>query len=288
MNYKLVFSRFFLVGLFISSCNSDENKNLESDKMDACDTLRSADSSNTSAKVFILPAPLQVATTLKILDIPYDEKNIVPPAKARTDYSSSYLKALNLGIYTIDLGYATLYDQRQTSLDYIKSIGKLMGDIGINSSIQNEMVKRFKNNIQKPDSLYKIILESYNNTHAYFQNNQREEMGMFILSGGFIEGLYLSLNNEHIQKKEALHNLIGQQKLFLNNILELLQYADTQADVADLAQKLNSLKEVYDTIEVSYSDSENGKIATKCFITKEQLIILLNKVRAVRNAIVNA
>jgi hypothetical protein len=52
------------------------------------------------------------------------------------------------------------------------------------------MVRRFENNIYHQDSLYAIILQGYGQANAYFQSNRREELGMYILSGSYIEGLY--------------------------------------------------------------------------------------------------
>lgn len=282
---KFIYSLFVLLTLFsyfLTGCTNDKNSESTTTEISDASNNKQEVTKGEDAKIFILPAPLQIATALKTLNTGYSETLLMPSKKYR-EYSSNYLRAVNLGIYTIDLGYATVYGQNQTCLNYAKVIQAMTKDLGITSSIHLDMVKRFENNIQNKDSLYQIILESYSEAHNYFQNNQREDVGFFILSGSFIEGLYLSLNNKAVLKNVQLQNLVGQQKLFLENIMELLQYMDKNEYATDLNQKLQTLKKEYDLIEVAYGDSENGKTAIRCNITQEQLTKLLNKVTEVRN-----
>lgn len=110
---------------------------------------------------------------------------------------------------------------------------------------------------------------------------------MYILSGSYIEGLYLSLHFKEIPENRVLRNLIGQQKLFLENIIELLQYTEEKPETVALLVKLMSIKKEFNAISVVYDDSGNGKIAVKCSVDLHQLASLLNKVIEVRNKIIN-
>lgn len=234
---------FVIVCILCSSCTSESSYDGVSD----LDSMRAAAESGT--KIYTLPAPLQVATALSMYDIKYENSLINDPQQANASFSSNYARALNLGLYTIDLGYATVYEQKQSSLHFMKLMASLMDDLGISSGVKPSMLQRFENNKQDQDSLYKIILENYAYAHDYFQQNGREEVGLFIMTGAFVEGLHLSLNHKGVGSKLPLNNLIAQQKLFLKNITELLQYHES-AEVEKLLEKLTALSAVYDQVEV--------------------------------------
>lgn len=258
------------------------------------DSTRISDSANASGphldsndlRVFTLPAPLQVSTLLKMQDIDYNENILLPSKKPAVVFTSNYSRALNLGIYTIDLSYATVYGQHQTALNYVKTMESLVKDLGISSGISSQMVKRFENNIKRQDSLYHIILQSYSQANEYFQTNKREEIGMYILSGSYLEGLYISLHSKGITSGSVLQNLIGQEKLFLENIMELLQYTEENPETVDLLQKLMLIKKEFEKISVIYDDPGKRKIVVKCNINADQLNSLLNKVTEVRNKVI--
>jgi hypothetical protein len=287
MKFKISSFAFISVLLYIlSSCGNGTKPDDASVITDSATKGPHLDSNDL--RVFTLPAPLQVATLLKTEELDYNEAMLVPSKKEKKVYPSNYLKALNLGIYTIDLSYATVYEQHQTALNYVRTMEMLVQELGISSGVSGRMVRRFENNIRKQDSLYRIILQSYSQANEYFQTNNREEIGMYILTGSYIEGLYISLHFKEIPNNMTLRNLIGQQKLFLENIIELLQYTEEKPETVDLLLKLMVIKKEFDPINVLYGNSENGKMAVKCTVDLRQLEGLLNKVMEVRNKIINS
>lgn len=287
MNFKFLPLVLFSI-VVLSSCSTGGGKDENANSLDSNSTKGPHLDSN-DLRVFTLPAPLQVATLLKTQDLKYNEKILLPSQKTGTIvYSSNYLEALNLGIYTIDLAYSTVYEQHQTALNYVKIMQSMVQDLGITGGVSKRMVDRFENNIRKQDSLYRIILQSYSQANEYFQSNKREEIGMYILSGSYIEGLYISLHFKEIPNNMVLRNLVGQQKLFLENIVELLQYTEEKPETVDLLVKLMSIKKEFDTISAVYDESDKGKIAVKCSVTMQQLVSLLDKVIDVRSKIIKS
>lgn len=284
MRYYL-FIAFIISAFIFASCNN-ENQKID-DNSGKSDTTASKEKNDSSdMHVFTLPAPLQVATLLKTMDIKYNEKMLVPCKRKLPLFSSNYIRALNLGIYTIDLSYATVYNQSQNAIDYAKSIQIMTQDLGLSGGVTKQIVSRFEANINKQDSLYKIILQSYNLAHQYFQANKREEIGMYILAGSYLEGLYITLNFREIPSDNRLVNLIGQQKIFLENIIELLQYTEEKPETVELLQQLMSLKKEFEPIRVQFQDTSDGRVAVRCDMTIQQLANLLAKTTELRNKII--
>ena len=178
-----------------------------------------ANGSENDLQVFVLPAPLQVATILKTEHFDYREDLLYPVSQGEGTQTA---QSISLGFYLIDLGYMAVYDERQQSLQYLKRIKELMDQLGIVGMMENEVIKRFERNIESPDSLSKIILESYTLINDHFAANEQEDLGLLILSGCYLEGLYITLNSFEQDHPLSLYmKLLDQHEGFLNNILAL-------------------------------------------------------------------
>ncbi|MEM9155510.1 MAG: hypothetical protein AAGB13_10810, partial [Cyanobacteria bacterium P01_F01_bin.33] len=120
------------------------------------------------------------------------------------------------------LGYTAVYNERQRSIQYLRQVKELMGQLGIVGMVENEMIQRFETHLAEPDSLSKIILEAYSMINEHFNLNQQEDMGLLILSGCYLEGLYLTLNSyQEDQPLPLIVKLLDQHETFLQNLLEL-------------------------------------------------------------------
>lgn len=218
---------------------------------------------------------------LMLEEEPYNSRHLVTTVPA-TGFTNNYSRALGMGGYMVDMGYACLYDQRQTALNYAKAVQTLMNDLGLNSSIKMNMVKRFEANIRNNDSLYTIILDSYGQAHNYFQENGREETGLFIMCGSYVEGLYLTLQSKEILTNTKLRNLVGQQKIFLDNIIILCGYMTDKPEVKQLEEMMKEIESGFDGITVKVEESQDGAVAVNSNITYNQLKKLTSKVKEVR------
>lgn len=267
-------------GIFSSCGNSETDSSVAEGK----DSSRISDPAN-SMKVFLLPAPLQVASVLKLGDVKYSEKILEKTQKSTADYHVAYLKALNLGIYSIDMGYTAVYSDYSNMMKYASKIQGIMNDLNIRSGVKPNTVERIKENTTNKDSLYLIILESYRDAHEYFKTNQREDVGLMILAGAFIEGLYLSSALAKDNQNRELMQLIGQQKTFLQNITFLLKKYPEQKDIQSIIAKMDALSAVFDGIDISYNPSTDR--LSNVSISTLQLDQICKRTGNIRNEIIN-
>jgi len=237
-----------------------------------------------SFKLYTLPSPLQIATAVKLFDKQYTEVILSPTNKSKANFRNNFQKAVNLGIYSIDMGYATLYEQNQATFYYLAIIEKLSRELDIRGGFNTSSVKRFETNIQQQDSLYSIILSTFSNTHRYLQENDREDAGLLIIAGSFIEGLYISSKLAAQGHDVQLKNLIGQQKIYLQNLTELLERYENQEDISKLNNSLKELSTLYNEVDVIYHESNilRGKVS----MTEEQLKAISAKINDIRNEVV--
>ena len=134
-------------------------------------------------------------------------------------------KPLNLGIYTTDLSFASLFDQAQTSLKYMDATKKLATEMGISDAIDEETMKRLEQNLNKRDVVMDIISETFLNSSSYLKENDQQDVAAMVLVGGWIEGLYIGTQmiGNHPVKGNKLVDRIAEQKLSFSIVERMLQ-----------------------------------------------------------------
>ena len=271
---NLLFLLYF-VTVFVSACSGDseqkETPSVQTDKFNPDIDL------GEGIKAFSLPAPLQVSTALKLLDIPYDE-SLLGPKKINPAHSSKFDKCINLGISSIDLGYATMYDDPSVAMIYGEKMETLAKDLDLSTSFDLNMLKRMDNNRENKDSLYQIILEAFGNIQSYMQEHEREEEGLIIAGGAYIEGIYIltQLATDSDQHYPGMENVIFEQESYLENIIILLNNFSADDRSKELVDHLQIIKALYANIRST--DEKNISGMSRPAVTK-----LTTKVEEIRN-----
>ncbi len=274
----------FVALIAFNSCggNSDNVTNITENKVDA--EKKDADSAGQT-KVYSLPAPMQIASAIKKTNPKFID-GITSPI--RTDFTSDFNKIINLGIYAVDLGYSNVYEQNQSSLNYFTAAAKIADELRILGAFDPGYVKRYRDNSNNKDSVMLFTLRSFNNIHEYLINNNRTDDAYVLLTGSFIEGAYLSSKIQNQNKDKALVQVIGQQKLFLESILELLAVYKDKKEINDLITELTELNQIYAGITITYSTTTdiNTKKIEPLAISEEGLKQIGDKLTAIRNSLV--
>jgi hypothetical protein len=164
-------------------------------KSDAEDVDAAAiESKNNVSKVFYaVPSPSELSAMIKATGANYNKNMLNAPAN-EPKYTSIIKKAMNLGVYGADLSYTSTFDQTQESMVYMGVCKKLADGLGITGAINENTVKRMEKNLNNKDSLLKIISDTYLETDIYLKNNDRAGVSALVVAGGWIEGLFISVN----------------------------------------------------------------------------------------------
>ena len=112
---------------------------------------------------------------------------ILNPVENISRYTTTKSMALNLGIYSTNLSYASLFDQTQASIRYMTASKRLAEGLGILNAIDNSIIQRLEENVNNREVIMDIISESFLNTNSILEENDRVAVGSIILVGGWIE-----------------------------------------------------------------------------------------------------
>lgn len=245
-----------------------------------------------------VPSPLEISYLLKDAGTHYDYNILNDPNKV-SNYSSNFAKALNLGIYGTDLGYANIYEENQDAILYLNSIKGLANDLSIGQFFDFATIGRLALNSKNLDSLLLITTQNFNSINSYLQENQRSNLSVLILTGGWLEALHITCqiavknpDNEKLVEK------IGEQKIILDNIRLMLGFYTQDPSIADFHNQIVALEKEFAQIEIIYTyvpptmEDVNGILvvtdnsSTTINITQENVAAIREKVISIREKII--
>ena len=239
-------------GIFASYSSNKENSNTGStadSALLATDTMAYNERADFKFSFTIanLPSPLSVISTIYTTEVPFDNTLLNPTDNAEK-YLSSYKRAINYGIYGVDMAYIAYYGNKQDLYDYYSTAGKLAENLGIQETFE-KFTDRFQDNYDNKDSIMAIVDQAYAETDKFLRTNSRLQIASFILAGSFLESLYigsgLMKDQERDGKYKSSYDKIYEQKLVLNNLADLFtQFKDK--DAAEVEANLQVIKKVYD------------------------------------------
>jgi hypothetical protein len=247
---KLVY--IFLAFTVITSCKSGGERSTETD-FEVPDSVLSEGleiSEETMQNVVQnISSPVEMAALIKELGVPFSNKYLSSTNRVQ-NLSSSFQQSLNLGIYGADLGYLNMYNKTSAVIDYISAIKTLADGIKVGQFFDFTTLKRLATNNQNLDSLMYISVHSFNDMDKYLHSNNRSNLSALIVTGVWIEGLYLGTQVAKETSNDKLAERIGEQKLTLNELILILEVYRKDKQYARLIDELKRIKDLYQNVNI--------------------------------------
>ena len=239
---------FVLMILAFTTCKSGTDKSTTKE-LDADEQEPLKEEVIESVTGYPLPSAFEVTKLLNEAGAPYI-LSISNPASDVGNYFTQTAKALNLGVYGADLSYASTYMMKQETMLYLKASKQLTDEIEISSAFNQTYASRVETNLENGDSLISIISESFTDTYNYLTTNNNDKLAILIMTGSWIEGLYITTQiAATAADNTALLDIIAHQKSSLKKLLEAMEPVKGDEGVVEISDGLNALKELYDGIE---------------------------------------
>jgi len=249
-----------------------------------------------NGRMFSIPSPIQMATLIKSKVGVYNEKLLTDPETV-SSFTTNFKRAINMGVYGADLGYATIYENNTKAVSYLSSIEKLSDELGIAGAFNQNLLERFIENGNNPDSMLTIMSEGYREGDKFLKDNEQHDIATLILTGGWIEGLYFAVVSYENSKDQALADRIGEQKTGLKTIIELLTDFNTDEHYTNLIDQLKDLQTDFASIKFNYTfiepvhDAQNHQttIKSKSSVNIDEAVLtsIITKVKNIRNGLIS-
>lgn len=258
------------------------------------DLAKSGNMNEVKEIYYRFPSPDEMLNFIDQEEIDFTDYFLLPVEKS-TDFLDSRSQALNLGVYIADMAYITLFQREKETLTYFQVIYNLSEQLRLAGAFDINLLKRFEDNLKKPDSLKIIADEALTNIIDYLVKNDKEKVFAVISIGGFVEGLYIAFNVAgNYSEDNPVVQRISDQKLVLDNLLGYCQGYESDQNVKEALRVLEPIRGVYNQMmvtseETSVTKAEDGSLiiegGDKITMSESQYIHLRETLLTARRSI---
>lgn len=292
----------FLIAFVITACRKS-NQNEYGDDFDVPDSVMNKGLHEVSDEAMKnitdnISSPIETAALIKKLNVPFS-KDYLATTDHVDKYDTNLKQALALGFFGADLGYLNMYSKTSIAVDYLSSIRKLANKIRVGQFFNFQTLKRLATNNENIDSLIYISQRNFNQMDQYLRENNRTHLSTLMVSGVWLEGLYLSCKVYEKSPDPELRESIGEQKIMISDLMILLENFESNPDFANLTEGYYELYELFKQVEISVEQGEStsevvdGKLViqqnttSNVEISDELLEKIIDKTIDLRNTLIN-
>jgi hypothetical protein len=281
-----------VVGLWSCGGSKDDSKENAADFDKAGETLKD----QIEDVIYNIPSPSEIPYLLQQTGAEFNQSLLNDRNKVDQYSSRNDKAALNLGIYTADIGYLSSYDKTQEAINYLNSAKKLADNLNVIGAFDMNVLQRFESNISNKDSLANILNTAVQGSEKYLKDDSRNKLAALLLTGSFIEGLYISTGLIKTYPKDLLPDdsrnlvltplmrVILQQEKSVDELAKMLSNIDQAEPVATLASDLTALQASYRALNIEEQIKNNR---SDLVLTDKNLVEITKVVEKMRKSIVD-
>ena len=245
-----------------------------------------------------VPPPSEIPFIIQSTGAGFDESLINDISMVDNYKSENDKSALNLGIYSTDIGYLSSYDQSQEALTYFSNIKSLADQIGVTSQIDDDMVQSFEQNLGSREKLGSILDDAVGDTRIHLEESGRDRMAALVATGTFTEALHIvgSLidqfpkgevseddpNSSFVALAIPLVQLLLDQEKATGELNTLLKSFDSDGTTDELVSLTSGLVEEYASLNIDETLESNQGVS---YLQEGKLDGLISKIESLRNYI---
>jgi hypothetical protein len=268
----------FVIAVFLASCGSEQKPAAPEPVVASESEMTEADLAQADAIIQNMPSPIEMAILVKHAGGEYNPK-LLNDVKNLDNYVTNGKKTINMGIYSSDVGYTSLYKQTQETIFYLNNVRILSDDIGLSDAFGQAMFDRIETNIENRDSLLQLLSSSYDVANQYLKDNDRMYTSVLLIAGGWLESMYLAANlgADGGRPQDIISLRILEQEAVLLKLVKSMQMIDDDPLVDEFASKLEELSTVLVATEIRIGEGEDASVDTE---KMEKVYRLVDEIRA--------
>lgn len=277
-----------LASFALWSCGSKGDKDTKSDEFaDAEKSLKE----EIKDIAYSIPSPSEIPYLLEATGAEFNQ-SLVNDRKKADGYGSQPDKAaLNLGIYTADIGYLSSYEKTQESIDYLNACKSLADKLGVSGTFDRATLEKFEANISNKDSLAALLNDAMKKTDKYLKDDNRSKLGALLVTGSFVESLYISTGiiksypknilpeDKRNQILTPLIQIVINQKKSVSEVTRMLSSVDQTGPIPTIVADLKSLETSYNALNIDDKIKNNKGHLALSDKTLEEITRIVEKVR---------
>jgi hypothetical protein len=281
-----------VAGLWSCGGSKDDSKENAADFDQASESLKE----QIEDVIYNIPSPSEIPYLLQQTGAEFNQSLLNDRNKVDQYSSRNDKAALNLGVYTADIGYLSSYDKTQEAINYLNSAKKLADNLNVIGAFDMDVLQRFESNISNKDSLAKILNTAVQGSEKYLKDDSRNKLAALLLTGSFVEGLYISTGLIKTYPKDLLPDdsrnlvltplmrVILEQEKSVDELVKMISKIDQAEPVASIASDLTALQASYRALNIEEQIKNNR---SDLVLTDKNLIEITKVVEKMRKSIVD-
>ncbi len=301
MNQK-VLGLLLLLGVILSSCNSNPNGE-SGDGLDVPDSLLTTNIGSDVDKAAMaeiiqnISSPVEMSALLKEEGIEFNYK-FLSPTDNIDEFNTNFKQALNLGVLGADMGYLNMYNKTGAVLNYITAIKELSDVLKVGQFFNFETLKRLATNSENIDSLMYISVSSFDNMDSYLRENNRSDISALLVTGVWIEGLFLATQVVKENENDKVKQRIGEQGIVLEQLMIVLNLYKKDKRFFELITEFEKIQKALSKVKIKVEEGETEMVEvdgvlmavsnskTSVEVTDSQLKDIIKVVEEVRTYVI--
>ena len=209
-----------------------------------------------------VPSPYVMTRMLK-----QSGTKVAPDILHNTDETANYFterdRALNMGIYAVDLTYSHVLNLSSNEIQYMAAVLTLARQLGIDKVFKEDMLEQMRNNIDNKEVVLNIITETYGELEYYLKEEGRQEIAAYMMTGGVVEIIFLGT---HVAKEnDVLKQAMADQSIGINAIIGIIKRLGPSTENEEVLRDLEAIMAIFDRMEVqgerpTVVNKENGDV----------------------------
>lgn len=264
---------FLAIGVFmLSACNMKRKSSGDSDQNG--EKLEKARvEQDVREFVYPLPTTFEVTEMLNRVGAAYI-LTLSNPISSVERYLTEKSKAVNLGVYSADLSYASTYNQKQATIDYMDVSKKLIDALNISGAISPDIIEKIEAKQDDKDALVNLITNTFYDTYEFLNQADRGSVSMLVLSGSWVEALYIVTHiTEDTFKNKEMVKIVMDQKASLNTLMNLMAVVKDKPAVAEVMADLKAVHDIYNSVDAgSITETQMQNIIREVRIVREKMV----------------
>ena len=255
---NIIFSVLLIPAFFILGCTSKSDSVLNSSSI-SDENYIDIELDKAISLFKYLHLPTEMSSIFEHSNADFNEE-ITNSLENANQYFISSEKAINMGIYGVDMAYLRLFNKTQLSQHYLSTIKNLSEYLGIPGSYFTYALDNINQNIIDKDSLLTIANDIYIASDEFLRENNQETASALIIYGGWIEAIYIALNilDEDKENTEIIANILAQKKS-LESLVQLLDFYKNDESVSFYLNKLLLLQNQFDKLVLLENTNFNSQ-----------------------------
>ncbi len=263
------------VSILFIYCDAGNSNVNNSGNAESVDNDLSNKNTNVYAK-YKLPLPIDIFTILHKNKYEFNA-SLLNPIENASKYFTSINKAINLGFFSSDLAYCTIFEKSQESVEYFSIAIDIAHELDITAGYNKQILEKAYDNIENSDTLSQLASNSYWKTCKYLEENDKLNLLPFVIVGSWIESSYILSKSDLIKPNELLNTEIYKQKIVLENLVNYINSINNESsnsfvdeDVKKLSVKLNDLKHVFNVSNEKFGIKEISEFVDKLELIRKE------------------